>query len=48
MGISNETKNVIPLKFLRKVKKKKNLSCKLNPGTVYPISLSIDIDDSVL
>jgi hypothetical protein len=32
MGVSNEAKNVIPLKFLRKIK---NLfsSCELNPGT---------------
>jgi hypothetical protein len=34
MGVSNEAKNVIPLKFLRKIE---NIffffSCELNPGT---------------
>jgi hypothetical protein len=33
MGVSDETKNVIPLKFLRKIKNKFFFSCKLNPGT---------------
>jgi hypothetical protein len=33
MGVSDEAKNVIPLKFLRKIKKKFFPSCKLNPGT---------------
>jgi hypothetical protein len=33
MGVSNEAKNVIPLKFLRKIKNKKKSSCKLYPGT---------------
>jgi hypothetical protein len=38
MGVSNETKSVIPLKFLRKIKKKISpLVGKLNPGT-YSIS----------
>jgi hypothetical protein len=33
MGVSDEVKNVIPLKFLRKIKKFFFSSCKLNPGT---------------
>jgi hypothetical protein len=34
MGVSDEAKNVIPLKFLRKIKNKFFFpSCKLNPGT---------------
>jgi hypothetical protein len=33
MGVSNEAKNVILLKFLRKIKKKNFSSCELNPGT---------------
>jgi hypothetical protein len=32
MGISNEAKNVIPLKISPKIKKKKS-SCELNPET---------------
>jgi hypothetical protein len=35
MGVSDEAKHVIPLKFLRKIKKKKFPSCKLSPGTYY-------------
>jgi hypothetical protein len=31
MGVSNEAKNVIPLKFLRKIRNKNVL--RLNPGT---------------
>jgi hypothetical protein len=27
MGVSNEAKNVIPLKFLRKIKNKKYIMC---------------------
>jgi hypothetical protein len=38
MGVSDEAKNVIPLKFLRKIKNIFFSSCKLNPGT-YCISL---------
>jgi hypothetical protein len=38
MGVSNEAKNVIPLKFLRKIKNKIFFSsCEPNPGT-YGIS----------
>jgi hypothetical protein len=37
MGVSDEAKNVIPLKFLRKLKSNFFFSCKLNPGT-YCIS----------
>jgi hypothetical protein len=33
MGVSDQAKNVIPLKFLGKIKKKFFSSCKLNPGT---------------
>jgi hypothetical protein len=33
MGVSDEAKNVIPLKFLRKIKNFFFPSCKLNPGT---------------
>jgi hypothetical protein len=34
MGVSDEAKNVIPLKFLRKIKNNFFFpSCKLNPGT---------------
>jgi hypothetical protein len=43
MGVSDETKNVIPLKFLRKIKKKKIPSCKLNPGTYCRQILSVGI-----
>jgi hypothetical protein len=32
MGVSNEATNVIPLKFLRKIKKKMFSSCELNPA----------------
>jgi hypothetical protein len=42
MGVSDETKNVIPLKFLRKIKKKIP-SCKLNPGTYCRQILSVGI-----
>jgi 3-polyprenyl-4-hydroxybenzoate decarboxylase len=44
MGVSNEAKNVIPLKFLRKIRSK-NVFPELNPGTycifktiIYPMS----------
>jgi hypothetical protein len=33
MGVSDEAKIVIPLKFLRKIKNIFFPSCKLNPGT---------------
>jgi hypothetical protein len=33
MGVSDEAKNVIPLKFLRKIKNIFFSSCKRNPGT---------------
>jgi hypothetical protein len=33
MGVSNQAKNVIPLKFLRKIKNTFFSSCELNPGT---------------
>jgi hypothetical protein len=33
MGVSDEAKNVIPLKFLRKIKNYFFSSSKLNPGT---------------
>jgi hypothetical protein len=40
MGVSDEAKNVIPLKFLRKINKFFFSSCKLNPGTYCILSTS--------
>jgi hypothetical protein len=40
MGVSNEAKNVIPLKFSRKIKKKKVSSCEVNPGTYGRVFLA--------
>jgi hypothetical protein len=44
MVVSNEAKNVIPLKFLRKIKKNCFSSCELNSGT-YGISYIVPETD---
>jgi hypothetical protein len=47
MGVSNEAKSVIHLKFLRKIKnKKKCSSCELSPGT-YGI-LKVNVKESIV
>jgi hypothetical protein len=48
--VSDEAKNVIPLKFLRQIKNKKKISsCKLNPGTycIFDIKTFDHTNDSL-
>jgi hypothetical protein len=47
MEVSNETKNIIPLKFLRKIKKFFFSSCEPNPGTYGMLNLQVQHSEKV-